>query len=71
LLQGGQEVGPEAHQGALLLRDHALAFEMGGASLPVPKGLAVLAGMLALGQAGLQGGGAGIAIGPAKACSHQ
>jgi hypothetical protein len=44
---------------------------MGGASLPVPQGLAVLAGMLALGQAALQGGGAGIAIRQAKAGGHQ
>jgi hypothetical protein len=61
-LQIGQQVGPEGHQGALLLRDHALVCEMGGTFLAVPKGLAVLAGMLALGQACLQGGWAGIAI---------
>jgi hypothetical protein len=36
LLQGGQQVGPEAHEGALLLRHQALAFEMGGAFLAVP-----------------------------------
>jgi hypothetical protein len=48
-----------------------LAFEMGGAFLAVPKGLAVLAGVLALGLTSLERGRAGIAIRQAEASGHQ
>ena len=67
LLEGGQQVGPEAHQVALVLGHQPLALEMGGAALAVPEGLAMLPGMLALGQTGGEGPGAGVAIGQPQA----
>jgi hypothetical protein len=71
LLQGGEEIGPETHQGAFLLGKHPLTLQMGGTTLTMPEGLAMLAGMLALGETRFERGGAGIAIELAETSRHQ
>jgi hypothetical protein len=57
LLQSAEQVGPEPHQGALLQRLQALAFQVRSAALVAPESLMVMAGVLAESQAGLQGAG--------------
>ena len=62
LLEGAEQISPEGDQIVLLLGHHALAFHGGGASLAVPEGLVVVAGVLTLDQAGGQGLGGGFTI---------
>ena len=55
LLQSAEQIGPEAHHAALLQGLNALALQMGAAALAAPQGLVVVAGVLAQGQALLEG----------------
>jgi hypothetical protein len=66
LLQGAEQIGPQAHHGALGLGSHPVVFEVESAAMTMPEGLVVMAGMLVLGQAGGQGGRCGFTAGGAE-----
>jgi hypothetical protein len=70
-LQGSEQIGPQPHQGVLHLGQQALPFQMGGAAMPAPQGLMVMADLLALGQAVRQRRRAGFATGEAQAGAAQ
>lgn len=67
LLQGGEQVGPEAHQALAAKGFEALLLEQGFTAVSVPEGLVVMGGPQAQGQAPLHGGIGGVAGGIAQA----
>jgi len=71
LLQGAEQIGPEAHQAALLLQLEALALQGRGASVAAPEGLVVIAGLRTEGDPVAQGPVAGLTVGLAQAGEHQ
>lgn len=59
VLQVADQIRPEIHQLALAVGLGALAFEVGGATLPAPEGLARGAGVATMGQTEAEGFRAG------------
>jgi len=71
LLQGAEQIGPQAHQAAFLLQFEALALQRGGTAAAAPEGLVVIAGMGAQGDPVAQGAGGGLAFAAAQAGEHE